>query len=347
MNTIYDIFILEVFLMDKKNKKHIYLIPANFDDYNLDDLQKENDRTDFGICWSNGYEDGTHAQKFNIGDTVYIYFHDIRRITDRILLKAEVAKSDVTDDKIDNNYLFSDYCKKVVENHDLIATYSEEKQRDLNEWSKKKYHGFYLKRFHAISENDENTFKYIHKDEIISPSVQKTGIMGVHISQTKINLNQSKYNDLKEALNNAKFKRGLITLRDKYNNDACIVCSEAEKGKHSFLKPNNLYYYETHHVLQQSFNNVIIKNKPNWFIDEKYMKNDVNILIYNDYNEVKLCPYHHNLLHYGKYDKRRKVLDKLVDDYYKKELKKIVGNDMDCNEILNYIYSQYGLSYYE
>lgn len=326
-----------------KETGHIYLIPADFDDYNLDDLQKENERTDFGICWSNGRKDGTYVQRFNKGDIVYIYFHDERRLTDRILLKAKVVESDATDEKVDDTFLFSEYCKKVVADHEMMSTYSDEKQKDYIEWANKKYHGFYLKEFKAISEKDENTFKYIHKDEIINSSIQKMGIMGIRISQTKIDLNQKKYNTLRETLEKAVFKRELSSLREKYNNDACVVCTKSEKGKHSFLKPNNLYYYEIHHILQQSFNNK--KVKPDWFKDEYKEKNinnkEINTLIYNDFNEVKLCPYHHNLLHYGKYEERKKVLDKLVDDNYRKKLKDKVGNDKDCNAIIEYIYSQY------
>ncbi len=328
-----------------KENGHIYLIPANFDDYNLDDLQKENERTDFGICWSNGREDGTHVQRFNKEDIVYIYFHDERHLTDRILLKAKVVESDATDEKVDDTFLFSEFCKKVVADHERMSTYSDEKQKDYIEWANKKYHGFYLKEFKAISENDENTFKYIHKDEITNSSIQKMGIMGVRISQTKIDLNQKKYNTLREALEKTVFKPELSSLREKYNNDACVVCTKSEKGKHSFLKPNNLYYYEIHHILQQSFNNIIKKDKPDWFKNEYIEKNinnkEINTLIYNDFNEVKLCPYHHNLLHYGKYDERKKVLDKLVDDNYREKLKVKVGNDKDCNAIIEYIYSQY------
>lgn len=332
--------------------KHKHLIPANFDDYNLDDFIKENESNSFGVCWSNGGSGGVNAQAFNIGDEVYIYFHDARRLTDRILLRAEVCKSDCTDDNIENedegDFLYSKYCKRLLDNKEALSIISDEKQERIKQDAESNIKGFYLNNFNAISEKYENEFKYIHKNEIIDEKNQKPGIMGIRINQTKVYLDKQKNNKyvlLSDALVEDKFKREINTLRDKYNADSCIICTDSQKGMHSFLKPNNLYYYEIHHILQQNLNNIITKKKLSWFKEDKYIKNNINVLIYNDYNEVKLCPYHHNQLHYGKYEERKKMLDKLIDYNYKKRLKEQVKNNKDYEDILEYIYAQYGVSY--
>ena len=331
--------------------KHKHLIPADFDYYNLDDFIKENENSNYGVCWSNGGANGKKSQAFNIGDEVYIYFHDCRGLTDRILVRAEVCKSDCTDDgsgEKSKKGLYSEYCKSLIEKEDEFVIRSVEEQERIKKDAISNIKGFYLNNFSAISEEYENDFKYIHKNEIIDKNNQKAGIMGIRINQTKVYLDKhfnDEYTILKDALEKNKFKRKLKTLRDKYNNDSCLVCTNSEKGIHSFLKNNNLYYYEIHHILQQSLNNLVAKNKIDWFKKEKYIKNKINILIYNDYNEVRLCPYHHNQLHYGKLEDRKKILDKLVNDNYKKRLKEEVKNEKDYEEILKYIYKQYGLNY--
>ena len=179
-----------------------------------------------------------------------------------------------------------------MENKKLMMSLSDEKQKEICEWANAKYHGFYLKEFAAISEKDENKFKYVHKDKITNPLEQESGIMGVRISQTKIYLDQTddekdlKKEALKKALEKASWRRSLTSLRDSYNNDACAVCTDSEKKKYLFLKPNNLYYYEIHHILQQNFNNIIKKVKLYWFIDDKYIVNEINTLLYHDYVHI-------------------------------------------------------------
>ena len=96
--------------------KHIHLIPADFEYFNFDDFINESDGDENGVCWKNGGNNGFRAQAFNIGDEVYIYFHDSRNLTDRILLKATVSKTDFSDDKKQskdiNKFLYSEYNKK-------------------------------------------------------------------------------------------------------------------------------------------------------------------------------------------------------------------------------------------
>ena len=158
-------------------------------------------------------------------------------------------------------------------------------------------------------------------------------------------LGNIKYINLLNELNKTKFNRKLSTLRDDYNTDSCIICTKNELQKHSFLKPNNLYYYEIHHILQQSFKNK--QDKYDWFDANKYLAGEekINTLIYNQYNEVRLCPYHHRLLHYGMFEDRKRVLDKLVNQQYKDNLKAKVKNDRECEQILEYIYEQYNIDY--
>ena len=63
-------------------------------------------------------------------------------------------------------------------------------------------------------------------------------------------------------------------------------------------------------------------------------------LLYNQY-----FPYHHRLLHYGMLEDRKRVLDKLVNQQYKDNLKAKVKNDRECEQILEYIYEQYNIDY--
>ena len=335
--------------------KHIHLIPADFEYYNLDDLKNERDGNDNGVCWSNGLENGKKAQAFNIGDIVYIYFHDSKGLTDRILLKATVYKSDCTDDgsgEKNKKGLYSEYCDSILKSNKKISI-EDKKQKEYD--AKAGIKGFYLKDFVAISEKNENDFKYKHgtKEDV------KKGLTGISVGKHHIRINQTKiyldkqygngYDDLLNALKLSFKNRSLESLRDKYNNDSCIVCTKTEIEKYSFKKPNNLYYYEIHHILQQNLNNKLINKRRSddlkWFKDDYYEKG-INTLVYNEYNEVRLCPYHHNILHYGQYEKRKEILDKIMEQQdYKNKLKIKVKNEKDCNDILEYIYKQYGISY--
>ncbi len=336
--------------------KHIHLIPADFEYYNLDDLESEKNDNTGGVCWSNGGENGKKAQAFNIGDTVYIYFHDSRGLTDRILLKAKVSRSDCTDDGSANEdegkYLYSEYCKKLL---------ADGKEMDVEDRIEKEYgakakiKGFYLNHIVAISVGHEKDFIYKHgtKEEA---KKGLTGIMGVRVNQTKVYLDKqedNKYAELKNALEATGVfnNRSVLSLRNEYNDDSCIACTKAEKGIHSFLKQNNLYYFEIHHILQQNLNNKLSneskKEDFSVFKNEKYFdEKGINTLIYNSYNEVRLCPYHHNILHYGQIEKRKEILDRIMKHQdYENKLREKVGNTKDCKTILKYIYEQYGLEY--
>ncbi len=321
--------------------KHIHLIPADFEYFNFDDFLNNSN----GVCWSNGGKNGYRAQSFNKGDIVYIYFHDSRGLTNKILLKAIVDRSDKTDDHKENidegKFLYSLYCQEIVHNKYQMSLVSEEKKEELIQGAKDNIKGFYLTSIKAISADYENDFVYVPKKK----GSNQSGIAGVLINQSKIYLDKQKkdeYIKLLAKLEKTPFKRSLKVLRDQYNNDACCICKKSELEQHTFLKQNNLYYYEIHHVLQQNFNKKITHgNVPSWFEKEKYGENENNRLVYSDYNEVKLCSYHHNQLHYGKLEERKKILDKLVNEKYKSELKKIVNDDCKTQEIINYIYGQY------
>ena len=326
--------------------KHIHLIPADFEYFNFDDFI--NETNEFGVCWKNGGPNGFRAQAFNIGDEVYIYFHDSRNLTDKILLKATVSKTDCTDDFTENEdsnkFLYSEYNKRLLEDKKMMEVLSKERKREIEKYANDNIKGFYLNNFKAITKVDENKFIYKHGKK----NDKDSGIMGVKINQTKLYLDKQKdikYINLLNELENTKFNRKLSTLRENYNNDSCVVCSKNEIQKHTFLKPNNLYYYEIHHILEQCFKNK--QDKYDWFDVNKYLvgEDKLNILIYNQYNEVRLCPYHHRLLHYGMLEDRKKILNKLVNQQYKNNLKEIVKSDADCEKILEYIYEQYNISY--
>jgi hypothetical protein len=317
----------------EKNKTYIHLIPADFEEYNLEDLIAENKKNK-EVCWSNGYANGKGSQTFNINDIVYIYFHDRKGITNRILLQAKVSRSDTdtTDggevNKDDHKYFYSEYCK----NKGAEASLEEKEKATQN------IKGFYLSNFNAISKEYEDNFKYI----------SNKGIKGIlKINQTKIYLagknetkNKSTILNFLESEN--MFNRNIKDLLAEYNTDVCKSC---RNNKKTFKKQNGLDYYELHHVLQQSFNK--LKVKPSWYNKNKYGEYYNNKLIYNKYNEVKLCSNCHNELHYGRNDRRREILDKIVDQKYKDELHKIVNNDSEEKEILKYVYNQYSLSYDE
>lgn len=329
--------------------KHIHLIPADFEYFNFDDFINESDGDENGVCWKNGGNDGFRAQAFNIGDEVYIYFHDSRNLTDKILLKATVSKTDLSDDdnkqSIDSNkFLYSEYNKKLLKDKNLMKMLGKDRKKEIESFANSNIKGFYLNNFKAITKVDENKFIYKHGKK----NDEDSGIMGVKINQTKLYLDKQdniKYINLLNELNKTKFNRKLSTLRDDYNTDSCIICTKNELQKHSFLKPNNLYYYEIHHILQQSFKNK--QDKYDWFDANKYLAGEekINTLIYNQYNEVRLCPYHHRLLHYGMLEDRKRVLDKLVNRQYKDNLKAKVKNDRECEQILEYIYEQYNIDY--
>ena len=258
----------------KCSLKHIHLIPADFEEYNLENLEMENEKNN-GVCWKNGNENGMGAQKFNLNDVVYIYFHDTRDITNRILLKASVCKTDNADDGSDSEYT----------------------QQYLYDDSKK-IKGFYLNNFYAINEEyaHNNVFKCLHKCDIDEQS-KETGILGVKINQTKRYLDNSDDEKVKNLLNKLEqphlFSRKLKALIQEFNDNVCQVCKGKEKSSNTFKKTNGLFYYEIHHVLMQNFNSVIsnlseneIKEKYPWYDKKIYGTNKKNILIYNNgFNE--------------------------------------------------------------
>lgn len=353
---------------------HIHLIPADFEEYNLDDLDNENaNNKGRGVCWLNGGKGGHGAQEFKVGDTVYIYFHDSKRLTDRILLKAVVSDTDYDDEK---RFYFSEYAEEQLNAEGNKEKLSYEQRQAYKKIMDEKYKGFYLNNFKPINDEDRENdrFRYIHADE----NKDSVGIQGVKITQTKLYLDKDyleeelkkceKKNDLVgidsikkrialgEMLEKTKFaNKQLKTLKEYYNRNVCAICTGKEIEANSFKKPNGIYYFELHHVLQQNFNTIInklsadeLKEKYPWFNKEKYGEGYKNILIYgNNYNEVKLCSKHHNELHYGEYECRRRILKKLVDENYKNALYDLVKKESDVEEILKYIYVQYGLEYKE
>lgn len=357
------------FIKKIEEYKHIHLISVDADKYNFLDFEEENGKEN-GIYWSNGQANGKNAQEFLVGDKVYIYFHDSKNTTNKIILSAIVSETDFGCDE----YSFSDYVKKELENN--RENLSLEKIEEYTLDSKRNIKGFKLKNFRVINDEDKDKFKFIHSNE----SDAKAGICGVKISQTKLyldeiynneylkkyenklnNLTKEEQKDYENILNKINLgkvlestiftNKSLKTLKEQYNFDVCKICRKSEIEKNTFLKPNGLLYYEIHHILERNFNTKIskltndeIKEKYSWY-DKKYFQNNENNLIYNSYNEVKLCSKHHKELHYGKIERRKEILDTLVDKKYKEGLHNIVKNESNENEIIRYIYEQYDLKF--
>jgi SPP1 family predicted phage head-tail adaptor len=200
-------------------KNHIHLIPADFDSFNLEDLDNENkNSSEKGVCWLNGSNNGYGSQEFYENDTVYIFFHDTKHITDRILLKANVCE---TDYNIKNEYLFTEYSKRRLNNKNI----TNEEKYDYQKYAKGKYKGFYLNEFHAINEIDahNDVFKCKYKNDVNNN--ENIGINGVKINQTKryldLSTNPNEVN-LMCYLEKTKFNRSLKKLISEFKN--LMVC---------------------------------------------------------------------------------------------------------------------------
>lgn len=103
-----DKFKKDCFLLnfDRITNCNNYLFLANFEEYNFDDLDKENkDKSYEGIMWNNR----THI---NLGDYVYVYYNNVPDRINRILLKAKV---------IDDGYHFGDDNSKCLYDGDKQA----------------------------------------------------------------------------------------------------------------------------------------------------------------------------------------------------------------------------------
>lgn len=110
-----------------------HLIPADYEYFNFKELQYELNNHDKKVCWSNSNDEGKYQHHFNENDIVYIYFHDSKKITNQILLRARVCKSDYDDNK---HYLFSEYCKNELNNNKEL---SQEKRKEYLKNSNKRY----------------------------------------------------------------------------------------------------------------------------------------------------------------------------------------------------------------
>ena len=124
---------------------------ANFEEYNFDDLDKENkDKSYKGIMWNNRY---THI---NLGDYVYVYYYNVPDRINRILLKAKV---------IDDGYHFGDDNSKCFYDGDkqairikCVSVFDDKNDRFRFEKNNLEKYGLKINNFNSKQKITNNEF---------------------------------------------------------------------------------------------------------------------------------------------------------------------------------------------
>lgn len=302
------------------DKTIYHLIPADFSNYNINDLLTEKraskEEGNYGIPWKNGSINGYRAQNFQVNDIVYVYFHNLTGQKSHILLRGIVSK-------IDNNYIDSDdgnkysvfYLGSIKYYIKPIFTYERLLENKIKMTQTKQYLGVY------------KDYLYYKKNNNINHGYRNKTI-------------EEYYESLKliDDLEAAEKSGNLIRLKEQYNKP-CEICKD---NNHTFIKENGLYYYEEHHLLEQN----ILRKKvvPNWY--KRFQINDIegnsSGLVYTTFNTINLCPVCHRKLHYGLKKDRKEILEKLLTAKRISEYQEKVGIN-NIEEVLNYIYAQYSV----
>ncbi len=272
---------------------------------------------------------------------MYIYYHNTSDGSNRILFRAEVCRSDKTEDinnKDNDSYLFSEYTNSgnkvkgfVINNLEYIELSDKEK------FSYQK-----LKDEYSVTMNQTKYILGYEEDFLAyknSPKNITTGING---------RNREKYiKNLKLIFDLEQSKQGNdLTKVKEYFNKSCVCCND-KKMKRTFTKKNGFTYYEMHHLLMKNLYRK--ENISNEILKDYKSKNELSKIIESDFNKITLCPVCHRELHYGLDDRRKEILDIIFEkrEIEKKLIKLLPKHKYDKNKknkLFDYIYEQYDVS---
>lgn len=325
------------------NKNSYRLIPMNMNEYNINDLLKE--EADTGVVlWKNGNEEGKNAQKILPNDIIYIYCTNLTDGSKRILFRAIV---DSVDDE--KTYSFDKKLKikgiylKNIKAVSLLDKYKYNRNNLLD-----KYNIFVNQTKQMLATfNDYNTYKNNSK-AITKDRYGFTDKLSVDKYKNRLLL----IDELEKEYLNKKY-----SLKDTnaYFNDntLCECCqllgfSKKEAQNRTFRKTNGFLYYEVHHLLMQ---NILRMKNDEWFNSNNWYNKstDFNIIL-SEFNEINLCPVCHREFHYGNFiyqnkngiNNKKDLIIKLMESHnYNHKLKTLGKSNEEISEITNYIINQY------
>ena len=194
-----------------------HLISYDFEQYNFEKFRKEERDYKGKVYWSYG----KRRHKFNKGDICYIYCVNLPDMTNRILLRAEIAESETKDPQ----------------------------NPELNCFTIKNIKSIRLKEPEEANKNMKDlTFGYENLKSIYNINTvqgkQKLDADGKHRALVE-RLEEDFKNGLQENLNEVK---------KHYDNMTKCVFDGHDHNPNmhkTFIKPNGFNYFETHHVIQQ------------------------------------------------------------------------------------------------
>ena len=234
----------------------------------------------------------SNRRVINIGDVVYVYFFNIVDNLSRIMIKAHV---------IDDGFHFgktgNEYCEYEKGDKSNTAIRIAVDMIFDNQESRKLFDKNNLFNKYGIKfSNFHSQISIDEKEELVK--------------ELEIFTNQYKKNNGETGINYFEKYFGLECLFKEYPDKTFF-----EYNHKTFSKSNGYIHYVIHHFIEQ----------------HNYRSGNIqDDVIYNNDNEIPLCPNCHDRIHHGTYEDRIKMIS-FIYKKRKKEIDKLLDKiDEDC-----------------
>jgi len=281
-----------------------FLIPANYIAFDFNRLFNLESADDSGVpgkvLWSLNKNDA----KMQIGDICYLYYSNLPDRTSRIILRGIISDSDSYKSDGDE---FLEPGQKCIE----------------------------LEKLETINWRNKGRITFTYDD------LKNTYEINITRNKRELKDGRGKEGELIDALEDYykkdKDRLGLEELRDDIVKK--LQCAFDYKPKDrskdnvhsSFVQPNGLRYFETHHFIQQ---NTYRHNQGD---------SDLYDAVYDEKNLIYLCPTCHRRIHYGKKDDIRSMIKRLYEKnavFYDEKFGSYASGD-GAASVLEWIYAMY------
>lgn len=294
--------------MKVNNKFH--LLPANLEYFNMKNLKEELDNYKY-LNWYNSKNNGNRIHIYELGDIVYIYYKNLTDGSNRILFRGEVINADCTIkcNGVENRCIQIGNLKAISLKNKTIFNYQN-------------IHTIYGIEIYRTPEA-LCTFNEYDDQNIKNEDLENHGkVLLVRKLEEIYKNNNDSINETFKYFNENKLC------------DCCRALNIKNWKSRTFIKDNGFSYYEIHHLLMQNLLRNQEKNNLNWFKPS---------IIDSEFNKINLCPTCHREIHYGQ--NRKIMIDKLIEI---KEVKHNLEKELSISkekveEIIKFIYSQYGI----
>ena len=259
------------------------LLFADYKNYDFKKMEEElNSDAYLGICWTS---DLTVKPKL----PVYIYYTNIPDGINRICLKSEVILAQLTAEQIKiNNDL---YQQSILTKGFTISEPKGLKPKELDQFA------FYnLKSKYKINSLRRQIYLYQEHQNLLD-ELEKTSTTSFKKIETEV-----------------------FGLKCEFSDDKNEIFKKT--GHPTFKRENGLAYYEFHHFIHRSQNNIEDKQTVN-FIENKD-------------NIIPLCSICHNRIHYGSIKEKKYMIDTIYQN--RKEIIKEKTN-ITLEELYNMYFS--------